>query len=138
MGILQFSAHFQLICDNSNVNKRQTQNSGSGGRQIFIEFIYNLQNNLTILLHPSKRNFFLIKSYSYQMLTFLLNTSKTYSNIKLFAFFRKLFLRLIFATKIKINVGEITSCFVGQLTKKYCVYYVSEHLTYCDQINYKL
>ena len=35
----------------------------------------------------------------------------------------------------KNNVIETTSCFVDQLSKKYCIYYVSEHLEYCTQIN---
>ena len=35
----------------------------------------------------------------------------------------------------KNNVVVTISCFVYQLSKKYCVYYVSEHLKYCSQIN---
>ena len=35
----------------------------------------------------------------------------------------------------KNNVVVTISCFVYQLSKKYCVSYVSEHLTYCTQIN---
>ena len=35
----------------------------------------------------------------------------------------------------KNNVVATVSCFVYQLSKKYCVYYVTEHLKYCSQIN---
>ena len=35
----------------------------------------------------------------------------------------------------KNNVVETVSCFAYQLSKEYCVYYVSEHLKYCSQIN---
>ena len=35
----------------------------------------------------------------------------------------------------KNNVVETISCFVDQLSKKYCVCYVFEHLKYCSQIN---
>ena len=60
---------------------------------------------------------------------FLFHTSKTFSN--------KTFLDLIFPTKKKkkYNVVETTGCFVNQLSKKYSVYYVFEHLKYCAQIN---
>ena len=87
--------------------------------------------------HPSKRNHFGIKHCSYQPQkpAFLLNTSQTCSNVELFSIFTQTFLELIFATNIKNNVIEIISCFVDQLSKKYCVYeyYVSEHLKYCTQ-----
>ena len=40
-----------------------------------------------------------------------------------------------FLNQNKNNVIETISCFVGLLSKKYCIYYVSEHLKYCSQIN---
>ena len=61
---------------------------------------------------------------------FLLHTSKTFSNVELFSIFSQTFLELIFATKIKT-----ISYLVYQLSKKYCVYHISEHLKYCSQIN---
>ena len=41
--------------------------------------------------------------------------------------FCAIFFELIFATKNKNNVVEIIGCFVYQMSKKYCVYYVFEH-----------
>ena len=45
----------------------------------------------------------------------------------------------VFITQSKINQASalqlIYSCYVYQLSKKYCVYYVSEHLKYCSKIN---
>ena len=58
----------------------------------------------------------------------LLHTSKTCSNAELFSFFSQTFLELIFATKIKTMLLKQSA--VDQLSKKYCVYYVSEHLKY--------
>ena len=37
--------------------------------------------------------------------------------------------------KIKKNIIETTSGFIDQLSKKYCVYFVSEHIKYDTQIN---
>ena len=56
-------------------------------------FIYNLQNYQFFLPPPSKRNHFEIKSCCYQPQkpAFLLNTSKTCSNVKLFSIFRQTF-----------------------------------------------
>ena len=59
-----------------------------------------------------------------------------FTTLSCFPFFHKIFLKLIFTTKIKtmllIHQSAVlfTSCH-----KKYCVYYVSEHLKYCAQIN---
>ena len=62
---------------------------------------------------------------------FLLHTSMTFSNVAVFTIFSQTFFELIFAT----NVVETISCFIYQLSKNYCVYYVPEHLKYCSQIN---
>ena len=64
---------------------------------------------------------------------FLLHTSKIFFNIELFSIFSQTFLVLIFATKIKTML--LKQLAVDQLSKKYCVCYVSEHLKYCSQIN---
>ena len=36
---------------------------------------------------------------------------------------------------IKTMLLKQPSCFADQLLKKYCGYYMSEHLKYCSQIN---
>ena len=61
---------------------------------------------------------------------FLLHTSKTFpQRWVVFPFFTNFF-GSNFRYHNKNNVVETISCFVDQLTKKYCVYYVSEHLKY--------
>ena len=127
MGILQFSEHFQLIFDNSNVNKDKQikQNYGKVFRIIKFFFLILLRKaTLESKFVPTNRN----------SSAFLLHTSKTCSNFKLFSIFSQSFLDLIFAIKIK-NVVETIRCFFYQLSTKYCIYYVSEHLKYCTEIN---
>ena len=53
----------------------------------------------------------------------------------MFSIFPQTVFGINFRHQIKNNVVETISCFVCQLSKKYCVYSVSEHLTYCTQIN---
>ena len=129
MSILKFFEHFQLIFDNSNVNKRQTKNGYHSFYWIYL-FIYNLQNYQIFLPYHSKRNHYGIKSCSYQPQkpAFLQYTSKTFSNV-LFSTFSQTFFELIFATKIK------TMLLKQPAVKKYCVCYVSKHLKYCTQTN---
>ena len=62
----------------------------------------------------------------------LLHTSKTIFNLKLFSIFSQTFMELMFATKIKTMLNQLFSL---PAVKKYCVYYMSEHLKYCTQIN---
>ena len=52
-----------------------------------------------------------------------------------FTFFQKLFWNKFLATQNKNNVIETISYFVYQLSKKYSIYYVSEHLKYSTQLN---
>ena len=60
---------------------------------------------------------------------FLLHTKKIFSNFELFSIFSQSLLELIFATKIKtILLKQSAVLFTS-------VYYVSEHLQYCTQIN---
>ena len=66
---------------------------------------------------------------------FLLHTSKIFSNVELFSIFSQPFFGTNFRHQNKNNVVETVSCFVYQLSTKYCVYYMSEHLKYCTQIN---
>ena len=65
---------------------------------------------------------------------FLLSSSKTCFNVALFSIFPQNFFGTNFRDQNKNNVIETTRCFVDQQTKKYCVYYVSEHLKYCTEI----
>ena len=65
---------------------------------------------------------------------FLLHITKTFSNFELFSIFSQTFFGTNFRHENKSNVVETISCFVYQLSKKYYVYYVSEHLKYCLQI----
>ena len=99
--ILEISKHFQLF-------KLQTKNGVSGGRWVFIKFIC-----LLIICRIMKSSFIILrgtKSCFYQPSkpAFLLNTSKTCSNIELFSIFsKKLFLELIFASKIKLKQSAV-------------------------------
>ena len=63
---------------------------------------------------------------------FQLHRCKTF---ELFFIFSQTFLWTNFRYQNKNNVVETISSFVYQLSKEYCVYYVSEHLKYCLQIN---
>ena len=116
MGILQFSEHFQMIFDKSNVNKWQTNKTKT-------IFLHTFQNYQIFLPHPFERSHFGT------------HTSNTFSNVELFSIFSQTFFETNFRNQNKNNVDEITSCFVDQLSKKYCIYYVSEHLRYCSKIN---
>ena len=60
---------------------------------------------------------------------------KTCSNVELFSIFFTNFFETSFRQQNKNNVVETISCFVYQLSKKYCVYYACEHFKYCSQIN---
>ena len=126
VSIFQFSEHFQLIFDNSNVknNKQIKQKIGNFSRIIKFFFLILLgKATLETKVDPTNRN----------NSAFLLHTSKTFSNVELFSIFSQTFLELIFATKLKTillrqSAVLFTSC-------QYWVYYVSEHLKYCIQIN---
>ena len=95
-------------------------------------FIFNLQINQIFLTHPSKRNQFGIRScyYQPQKPAFLLNISQPCSNVALYSIFCTNFFWTHFPNQNKNNVIETISCFVDQLSKKYCLYYASEHLKY--------
>ena len=56
-------------------------------------------------------------------------------NVELFSIFFTNFFGTNFRYQNKNNAVETINCFNCQLSKKYCVYYVSEHLKYCSQIN---
>ena len=65
----------------------------------------------------------------------MLHTSKTFSTVELFSIFSETFLELIFPTKIKTMLLNKSAVLFTSCQKKYCVYYVSEHLKYCTQRN---
>ena len=89
-------------------------------------FLQTFQNYQIFLPHPSERRKVAPTNRNSQ--SFPLHTSKTFSNVELFSIFSHIFLELIFGHQNKNNVVETISCFVYQLSNKYCVYYVSEHL----------
>ena len=107
---------------------------------IFLQVFQNYQIVFLILLRettlesnvsPTNRN----------SSAFLLHTNKIFYNIELFSICSQTFWELIFATKITTiqyihtYYTNTISCFVYQLSKEYCVYYLSEHFKYCSQIN---
>ena len=83
-------------------------------------FIYNLQNSQVFLPYPLKRIYFLIKSVPTNSKNRRL--CKTCTNVDLFSVFSQTF-----------NFRDQNV--VDQLSKKYCLYYVYEHLKYYTQIN---
>ena len=99
-------------------------------------FIYNLQNYQIFLPHPSKRNHFGIKSCSYHKSQCFCETLvRPVLTLCCFPYFHKLF-ETNFLDQNQNNVIETINCFVDQLSKKkYCAYYVSEHIKYYAQIN---
>ena len=135
MTIWQFSEHFQLIFENSNVNndKQLKQTEAANFFSVNFSELSNFSSSSFWEKQVWNQKFVLLTAtvgHSYY-------TSKTFSNVELFFIFSQTFLELIFSTKIENNVVETISCFVYQLSKKYCVneHYVSEHLKYCSQIN---
>ena len=88
VSILQFSEHFQLIFDNTNVNNDKQI------KQKMANFFLQIFRNSQIL--ESK-----VTSTNRNSSAFLLRSSKKFSNVELFSIFSQIFLELIFATKIK-------------------------------------
>ena len=132
MSILQFSEHFQLIFDNTNVKndkqiKQKLENAITANFSGLSNFFLILLRKPTLAskISPTNRN----------SSAFLLHTSKTFYNVELFSIFFTNFFGSNFRHQYLNNVVETISCFVYQLSKKFCVYYVSEHLKCCTQIN---
>ena len=126
--ILQFSEHFQLIFDNSNVNN---------DKQIKHKIANFFSANFSKLSNFSLSSFW-EKPFWYQKLLLLTATvwRYCYTLIRPFPTLSCLpFFGTNFRHQNKNNFIEATSYFVYQLSKKYCIYYVSEHLKYCRQIN---
>ena len=121
MSILQFSEHLQLLFDNSNVNNdKQIKQTMA----IFFSANFSELSNFSFSSSWGKPLW-------NQKLLLLTATARSscYTLVRLiptltFCHFSHTFLELIIATKIK------TMC-----QKKNCVYYMSEHLKYCAQIN---
>ena len=124
MSILQFSEHLQLIFDNSNVNKRQT-NKTKNGKLFFCK-----------LPHPSERSQFGIQICSY--ITYTRRSCyiqvRSFPTLTSFPFFSWTFLDLIFATIRKTMLLIQSAVLFTSCHQKYCAYYGSEHLKYCSQI----
>ena len=117
VSILQFSEDFQLNFDNSNVNNDKQIKQKMANRVVnFFLLILLREATLKSKVAPANR-----KSSA-----FLLHFSMTFSNVELFSISSH-----TFRHQNKNNVVETISCFVYQLSKKYCVNYVSEHLKYC-------
>ena len=94
MSILQFSEHFQLIFDNSNVNNdKQIKQKMSNFFSANFSELSNFSSFVTLesRVIPTNRN----------SSAFLLHTSKAFSNVEVFSNFSQTFLELNFATKIK-------------------------------------
>ena len=60
---------------------------------------------------------------------------RPFSTLGCFPFFLQTFWELIFAIKIKTMLLKQSAVLFTSCQKKYCVYYVSEQLKYCSQIN---
>ena len=98
MSILQLSEHFQLICDNSNVNNDKQIKQKMAN--FFLQTFQKLKFYFLILLREatleSKVDHTNCNSSAFQ-----LHISKIFTNVELFSIFLQTFLKLIFATKIK-------------------------------------
>ena len=132
MSILQFSKGFQLKFWQLKCQQRQT-NKTKKSKLFFcklfkiITFFFLIllrKANLESQVAPTKRN----------NLALLLHTSKTFSNVELFSIFSQIFLELFFVNKIKTMLSKQSAVLFTSCQKKYCVYYVSEHLKYYSQI----
>ena len=120
VSILQFSKHFPLIFDNSNVNKQETKN---GGSVVFIEFI-----SLFIICRVIKFFFLIllrkatleskVTPTNGNSLAFLFHTSKTCSNVELFSIFSHTFFGTNFRHQNKNNVVETIQLFCWPTVKK--------------------
>ena len=109
------SEHFQLIFDKSNVNnERQIK------QKMANFFLQTFQNYQIFLPYPSEESHFGIKNCNSS--AFLLHTSNTFCTVELFFIFFTNFYGTNFRHQNKNNVVETTSCFVDQLSKKYCLY----------------
>ena len=120
MSVLQFSEYFQIIFDNLNVNRRQT-NKTKNGKFIFCNFFKFFS---FILLRETTLESKVV-SINRNSSVLLLHISKTFSNVELFSK-TQTFLELIFATKIKTK-----------LLKKSAVLLTScqENCVYCIRLN---
>ena len=133
MSILKFSEHFQLIFDNSNVNN---------DKQIKQKMPNFFSANFSELSMFSSSSFW-EKHLRNKKLILPISTARRsgytlvrpFPTLNCFPFFRNCFGTNKFRHQNKNNVVETISLFVYQLSKKYCEYYVSEHLKYCTQIN---
>ena len=134
MSILQFSEHFQLIFDNSNVSKGKKIKQKKAN--FFAANLSDLSKCFFLILlrqDPLKSKVALTTATARPSCYTL--AGKTFSKVELFSIFSHTYFGTNFRHQNKNNVVETINCFVYQLSIKYCVYYVSEHLKYCAQIN---
>ena len=113
----------------SNVNNDEQKMAN-----FFLQTFQNYQIFLPILLRKATLES-KVAPTNCNSSAFLLHTSKTLSNVELFSNFSHAFLELLFATKIKTMLLKQSAVPFTRCQKTYCVYYVSEHLKYCTQIN---
>ena len=134
VSILQFFEHFQLIFDISNVNNDKQIKQKIG--ELFFWNLFRIIKFFFLILLREVTLESKIATTNRNISAFLLYTSKTFPNVEnvVFHFFTNFF-GTNFRHQNKNSVVETISCFVFKLSKKYCVYYVSEHLKYCSQIN---
>ena len=123
MSILQFSEQLQLIFHNLNVNTDK-QIKQKMAKIFFCKLFRIIKIFFLILLREAILE---SKLTCYTLV-------RPFPTLSCFPVFINFF-RNNFRYQNKNNVADIISCFVYQLSKKYCVYYVPEHLKYCLQIN---
>ena len=97
MSILHFSKHFQLIFDNSNVNKWQTDKT-KNGKLFFCKLFRIIQFSFLILLREATLESKVVPT-SCNSSALMLHTCMSFSKVELFSIFSQTFLELIFATK---------------------------------------
>ena len=132
--IITFSEHitnfrsdiWQLKCQQRQTNK--TKN----GKLILCKLFRIIQFFLLFLLRKASL-VSKVAATNRNSSAYLLHTSKTFFYVELFFIFSQTFLETPFRHQNKNNVVETISRFVYQLSEKYWVYYVSEHLKYCTQ-----
>ena len=89
--VLQFSAHFELIFDNSNVNNDK-QIKQTNGKLFFCKLLRIIKFFFLILLREATLESKVV-STNRNSSAFLLPTSETISNVELFSIFLQTFLK---------------------------------------------
>ena len=128
---VQISKHFKLIFDNSNVsNDKQIKQNKTIGSFFSVNF--------SELSNFSSLSFWGKPLWNQKLLLLTASTQRPcYPVVSWIAFhFFTNFFETNFRHQNKNYVVQTISCFfIYQLSKQYWIYYVSEHLKYCTQIN---